>query len=91
MKMAVARLSSKGQIVIPAAVRRRLGLCAGDELRVSVGPSGEQTIILIRFQPNEIQTGIERGYRWLERARADPVEALHESRRAAHAIERRRP
>ncbi len=32
--MPVARLSSKSQIVIPAAIRRRLGLKAGDLLEI---------------------------------------------------------
>ena len=32
--MATARLSSKSQIVIPAAIRRRLGLAPGDLLEI---------------------------------------------------------
>jgi len=32
--MATARLSSKSQIVIPAAIRRRLGLSPGDLLEI---------------------------------------------------------
>ena len=31
-----ARLSSKGQIVLPSPVRRKLGLVAGDSLRVEI-------------------------------------------------------
>ena len=34
--MATTRLSSKGQVVIPTAVRRALHLEAGDRLRISV-------------------------------------------------------
>jgi AbrB family looped-hinge helix DNA binding protein len=42
--MAVARLSSKSQIVIPAEARRELGLQPGDELLVEI----EQDRIVIR-------------------------------------------
>ena len=34
--MAMTRLSSKGQVVIPTAVRRALRLEAGDRLRITV-------------------------------------------------------
>ncbi|PZA06035.1 MULTISPECIES: AbrB/MazE/SpoVT family DNA-binding domain-containing protein [unclassified Meiothermus] len=34
--MPLTRLSSKGQVVLPKAVREALGLEAGDELRVEV-------------------------------------------------------
>jgi AbrB family looped-hinge helix DNA binding protein len=30
------RVSTKGQIVLPAPVRRRLGICAGDPLDISI-------------------------------------------------------
>jgi len=40
----VVRLSSKGQVVIPIAVRRRLGLKAGQPLAVRTG-SGEKLIL----------------------------------------------
>jgi AbrB family looped-hinge helix DNA binding protein len=90
MDPVVTRLSSKGQVVIPASIRQRLGLVAGDALRVTIGPPGEPSIILRRPTPDEVQSQIERGYRWLERHDEDPIEALHESRRAARAREDRR-
>lgn len=38
--MATLLVSSKGQIVLPAATRRRLGLAAGSRLEVSEEPDG---------------------------------------------------
>jgi AbrB family looped-hinge helix DNA binding protein len=87
---AVTRLSSKGQIVIPAEIRRRLRLSPGDELRIAVGAEGEPMLVLERLSSGEVQRRIERGYSWLERDGADPVETLHATRRAAHAGEARR-
>lgn len=46
--MPTARLSSKSQIVIPAEVRRRLGLQPGDRLRVEVE---DGRIVLTRESP----------------------------------------
>jgi antitoxin PrlF len=39
-----ARLSSKGQAVIPKAVRQKLGLKTGDLIRFRVGEKGAVTI-----------------------------------------------
>lgn len=32
----IMQLSTKGQVVIPLAIRRQLGLCAGDQLEVKL-------------------------------------------------------
>lgn len=90
MRPPVTRLSSKGQIVIPAPIRRRLGLSAGDELAVVVGPPGERSIVLRRPSGDEVQHRLEQGYRWLEKHGDDPVEALHAARGAARTREARR-
>jgi len=82
MDIETTRISSKGQVVIPARVRRKLKLEPGDELAVEIGPEGD-AILLRRSRPSEIQRRIEQGYRWLERSGVDPVESLHESRRRA--------
>ena len=39
-KDGTARLDARGRLVLPASLRRRLGLGAGDELRVSEEPDG---------------------------------------------------
>lgn len=40
--MAVARMSSKGQIVIPSQVRRQVGLSAGDVVMIEADESGRE-------------------------------------------------
>ena len=84
------RLSSKGQVVIPAAVRRELGWRPGETLSVEVGPAGARALVLRGRSADEIETTLSQGYDWLERGRRDLVEALNESRRRARARERRR-
>jgi AbrB family looped-hinge helix DNA binding protein len=90
MASETTRLSSKGQVVIPARVRRRLSLVPGEELRVEVGSDAERTIVLRGQTRREIDSLIEKGYAWLERNRIDMVEALHGERRKARRREQRR-
>jgi AbrB family looped-hinge helix DNA binding protein len=76
MSVTVVRLSSKGQLVIPAAVRKRLGWKQNDELEVQVG-EGER-LILVRAPSKkkrwESLGGSLKGgrslTRWLEEERA---------------------
>jgi AbrB family looped-hinge helix DNA binding protein len=84
------RLSSKGQVVIPAAVRNALGLAAGEVLTVELGPPGERSLVLRGATMADIDARLERGYAWLEQGGDDPVEALHEARRQARRRERAR-
>jgi AbrB family looped-hinge helix DNA binding protein len=89
----VTRLSSRGQVVIPAAIRRRLRLTTGEPLLVEAGPPGERMIILRGQSRDEIRQRLVRGYAWFDRTGRDLVEELHESRRQARTRERdgRRP
>jgi AbrB family looped-hinge helix DNA binding protein len=41
----IAHATSKGQIVIPAAVRRKLGIRKGTRIEVEVGQNGRQVIL----------------------------------------------
>jgi AbrB family looped-hinge helix DNA binding protein len=93
MATMVTRLSSRGQVVIPAAIRRRLRLTAGESLLVETGPAGEPTIILRRQSGADVHDRLTRGYAWFEETGRDLVEELHESRRQARERERngRRP
>jgi len=93
MTSGVTRLSSRGQVVIPAAIRRRLRLTAGEPLLVETGPPGERVIILRGQSRDEIRERLVRGYAWFDRTGRDLVEELHESRRQARKRERdgRRP
>jgi AbrB family looped-hinge helix DNA binding protein len=90
MQATTTRLSSKGQIVIPAWVRRALNFQPGDELTVEIGPTGDRTIVLRGHTTDEVERTLTRGYQWLEASGADPVGAFHEARRRARAHERRR-
>jgi AbrB family looped-hinge helix DNA binding protein len=83
----VTKLSSRGQVVIPAAIRRRLRLTAGEPLLVESGPPGERVIILRGQSRDEIRERLADGYAWFERTGRDLVEELHESRRRARKRE----
>jgi AbrB family looped-hinge helix DNA binding protein len=89
----VTRLSSRGQVVIPAAIRRRLRLTAGEPLLVETGPPGERVVILRGQSRDEVRERVARACSWFERTGRDLVEELHESRRQARKRERdgRRP
>jgi AbrB family looped-hinge helix DNA binding protein len=88
MASAVTRLSSRGQVVIPAAIRRRLRLTAGEELLVETGPPGERVVVLRGQSRDEIRERLASGYAWFEKTGRDLVEELHESRRRARKRER---
>jgi AbrB family looped-hinge helix DNA binding protein len=84
------RLSSKGQVVIPAWVRRRLNLASGDELRVEIASARERTIVLRGTNRQQVERAIRKAHQWLETSGDDPVAALHEARQKARERERRR-
>jgi len=90
MRNDTTRLSSKGQVVIPAWVRRQLRLSSGEELRVEIAAGGERAVILRGSTLREIERRLEKGYEWIERTGTNLVEALHEARRKARLKERRR-
>jgi AbrB family looped-hinge helix DNA binding protein len=78
--MPVARLSSKSQIVIPAAARRALGILPGDELMVEI----EDDRIVIR--KHERASALER----LEAYRGDHWKGAAEEIRAERELWDRR-
>jgi AbrB family looped-hinge helix DNA binding protein len=84
------RLSSKGQVVIPAPVRRALGWRPGEYLTVEIGAGRERVLTLRARTSDEVEAALSRGYAWFEQTGRDLVEELHESRRRARARERRR-
>jgi len=90
MKIATTRLSSRGQVVIPASVRRKLHLETGDLLQVGVEGPGQEAIVLQRATKAEIEQALKKGYKWFARTGRDPVEELHEARRRARLAERSR-
>ncbi len=88
MATSSTRLSSRGQVVIPAAVRAALGLAEGDVLTVEV-ENDPPRIVLRRPDLAEVLRRIEDGYSWFVKNDVDLVEQLHESRRQARIRERR--
>jgi len=54
--MVRAKISSKGQIVLPKAVREALGVGSGDEVRFALG-NGEAVIRPVRSVPLEQLVG----------------------------------
>jgi len=84
------RLSSKGQLVVPAWVRKRLSLAAGDEFTIEVPPGSGKTIILKGRSGQEVQRLLEKGYRWLKATREDPLARLNEARRREREREKKR-
>ena len=90
MANGVTRLSSRGQVVIPAAIRRRLRLATGETLLVETGPPGERVVVLRGQSRDEIRDRLVRAYAWFEKTGRDLVEELHESRRRARKHERSR-
>ncbi len=53
----VAKLTSKGQVTIPHAIRDRLGLKAGDKIEISIQKGGT---VLMRHQPDGPRESRER-------------------------------
>jgi len=71
--MSRAKVSTKGQIVIPAELRRRYGIRPGDEVRVDEGPGG---IVVAPLLKDPVKQG-----RGLLPKRPSLGEALLEERR----------
>lgn len=84
----VVRMSSKGQVVIPVAVRRKLGLKTGQSLAVRTGP-GDELIL------HPVERGVREADGMLRRLRAaarelgrDLLAEFHERRRVERERER---
>jgi AbrB family looped-hinge helix DNA binding protein len=92
MSSSLTRLSSKGQIVIPAWIRKKLALSPGTEFTVELqeGPGPERAIVLRYWTATAFEGRLEKGYRWLAQRGESLVEGLHEARRQARLRERRR-
>lgn len=77
----VVRLSSKGQLVIPAALRRMLGLETGQALALRRGADREIVITPAETDSQEFETTLRRARSWGGARRRDLVEELHRRRR----------
>lgn len=52
--MATMTVSSKGQIVLPADIRRRLGLMAGTQMEIIEEPNGVRLVVSRPVKPTSI-------------------------------------
>lgn len=77
----VVRLSSKGQLVIPAPLRRRLGLKTGQSLAVRTGRQGEIVLSPAEADAEGLEQMLRRARSWAVGRRRDLVAELHERRR----------
>ena len=77
----VVRLSSKGQLVIPAPLRRKLGLKTGQALVVRTGVHREIVLSPADADSQGVETMLRRARSWEATGRHDLVEELHQRRR----------
>ncbi len=74
------RLSSKGQLVLPAPLRRKLGLKTGQVLAVRTGTHREIVLSPAEADSVGLETMLQRARSWAAGRRRDLVEELHERR-----------
>ena len=82
------RVSSKGQIVLPADLRRELGIESGRALRVR--RAGRDIILSLADEHSDVRAMLTVTRAWAKRSRNDPIAELHERRRRERVRERRR-
>jgi AbrB family looped-hinge helix DNA binding protein len=80
-QVTVVRLSSKGQLVIPAQLRRKLGLKTGQALAVRTGPDREIVLSPAESESQGVETMLRKTRSWVAGRRRDLVEELHQRRR----------
>ncbi|MBI1852870.1 MAG: AbrB/MazE/SpoVT family DNA-binding domain-containing protein [Planctomycetes bacterium] len=77
----IVRLSSKGQIVIPASIRRRLQLKTGQSLVVRSGDGRDVIFSPVEASSPVVDASLEKARSWVERNRRNLVDELHDRRR----------
>ncbi|HVR83596.1 MAG TPA: AbrB/MazE/SpoVT family DNA-binding domain-containing protein [Planctomycetota bacterium] len=86
----VVRISSKGQIVIPVAFRRRLGLKTGQPLAVRAGAADEIVLRAVEKDSAAVDEMLRRLRAAAKKVGGDPLRELHERRRREREIEARK-
>ena len=89
-QVAITRVSSKGQVVIPAALRRRLDLKTGQPLTVRAGKGDEIILVPLDREVDAVDDMLRRLRAAATAVGRDLVEELHERRRRERAIEARK-
>ena len=77
----VVHLSSKGQLVIPASLRRKLNLKTGQALRVRSGAHREIVFSPAEADSQSLEVMLRQARSWVAASRRDLVEELHQRRR----------
>ena len=73
--MPTAKLTSKGQVTIPKAVRETLGVDTGDRLEFKISASGRITVRADRPRPVSRIVGLLSAYRKAEPVTVEEMEA----------------
>ena len=86
----MVRISSKGQIVIPVAFRRKLGLKTGQSLAVRAGAEGEIVLRPVDQDSAAVDEMLRRLRAAGRKLGGDPLHEFHERRRREREIEGRK-
>jgi AbrB family looped-hinge helix DNA binding protein len=86
----VVRLSSKGQLVIPASVRRVLGLKAGQPLALRARNGREVVIVPLERDTLDVEAMLHLARTWMARTSRNLVEELHDRRRREREEEKQK-
>jgi AbrB family looped-hinge helix DNA binding protein len=78
-------ISSKGQIVIPAELRRAMGLTVGGELRVRLDSPRKLVLTVPEYDEDELRAIFAKSEEWTRKTGRDLVEELHHRRRQERA------
>jgi AbrB family looped-hinge helix DNA binding protein len=81
----IVRLSSKGQVIIPAEYRRKLGLRTGQPLAVRSGTGRELVFSPAEDAGDDLHSALKEARAWFAAWRRktgrDPLEEFHERRK----------
>ncbi len=87
----IVRLSSKGQVIIPAEYRRKLGLRTGQSLSVRSGAGRELVFSPAEDAGEDLDAMLKQARAWFSSWRRktgrDPLQEFHERRRKERARE----
>jgi AbrB family looped-hinge helix DNA binding protein len=83
----VVRLSSRGQLVIPASLRRKFGLKTGQALAVRTGAHREIVLSPAEEDSRSLEAMLGQARAWTGARRRNLVEELHDRRRRERAGE----
>ena len=80
--MAIATITSKGQVTIPKRVREHLDVASGDKLEFRVGDDGSVSVI-------PITTSVESAFGAFSHKAKRPVSTAESKKRVAEALRNR--